>query len=74
METLGNILQLVTNVGFPVVMCLLIFRQNSELSDRFEKLVENTTKCMTETTLAVNNLTEVINDLVEEVHEDGNRS
>ena len=72
MDTLSNILQLVANLGFPVVMCFLIFRQNSDLSAKFETLVENTTRCMTETTNAVNNLSRVITDLSEEVH-DGNR-
>lgn len=72
METLSTVFQLITNLGFPVVMCLLIFKQNAELSSKFERLVENTTKVMSETTIAVNNLTSVINDLVEEVHADGN--
>ena len=72
MEALSSIVQLFTNLGFPVVMCLMIFRQNEEMSSKFERLVENTTQVMSETTVAVNNLTSVINDLVEEVHNDVN--
>lgn len=73
METLTAVLQMVTNLGFPVVMCLLIFKQNADLSTKFESLVQNTTQVMTQTTAAVSELTRCIENLTEEVEDLGNR-
>lgn len=44
---MGEIMQAVANVGFPIVCCFVLFRQNDKLSATIEDLkitlIENTT-------------------------------
>lgn len=37
MDAIGEI---VSNYAFPIVMCILLFKQNEAMSQTFEKLVE----------------------------------
>ena len=60
METVNEILRLITNYGFPVVMCLLVWKQNAEQDKKFTELVKSTTEAITANSAALNRLTEAI--------------
>lgn len=60
---LSEILSAVATVGFPAVMCILVWRQNRDLDERFTKLVENTTRAVAENSAALANLTGTIAEL-----------
>ena len=58
-----EILSAIATVGFPAVMCVLVWRQNRDLDERFSKLVENTTKAVAENSAALANLARTISEL-----------
>ena len=60
---LNEILSAIATVGFPAVMCVLVWRQNRDLDERFSKLVENTTRAIAENSAALAALTKSIDDL-----------
>lgn len=60
---LSEILSAVATVGFPAVMCVLVWRQNRDLDERFTKLVENTTRAVAENSAALATLTGTIAEL-----------
>ena len=60
---LNEILSAIATVGFPAVMCVLVWRQNRDLDERFSKLVENTTRAIAENSAALAALTKSIEDL-----------
>lgn len=60
---LSSILSAVATVGFPAVMCVLVWRQNRDLDERFTKLVENTTRAIAENSAALAALVRSIDEL-----------
>lgn len=58
MDGLNIILSAVSSVGFPIFACLMIFKQNDELTKKLTELIENNTKSNTELTTLVKSLLE----------------
>ena len=53
---MAEILELIKNYAFPAVMCLLLWRQNVEMDNRFSQLLENSTAALTGVMQALNDL------------------
>ena len=53
---MAEILELIKNYAFPAVMCLLLWKQNVEMDQRFSQLLENSTAALTGVMNALNEL------------------
>lgn len=51
-----GILELIRGYGFPIVMCLLIWKDNRKLEEEMRTLIGSNTAAMTELTAAVKSL------------------
>lgn len=58
-----DVLQAISTIGFPIVMTLLVWWQNRELSQQLTSLIQANTAAMTNTTSAVQELQETIRAL-----------
>lgn len=55
-----DVLQAISTIGFPIVMTLLVWWQNRELSQQLTSLIQANTAAMTSTTAAVQELQQTI--------------
>lgn len=55
-----DVLQAISTIGFPIVMTLLVWWQNRELSQQLTSLIQANTQAMTSTTAAVQELQETV--------------
>ncbi len=55
-----EVLQLVAQFGFPIVMCLLVWDQNRKLDEKFTQLLQANTEALTSTTHALNELRDIV--------------
>lgn len=58
-----DVLQAISTIGFPIVMTLLVWWQNRELSQQLTSLIQANTQAMTSTTAAVQELQETVRTL-----------
>ena len=58
-----DVLQAISTIGFPIVMTLLVWWQNRELSQQLTSLIQANTAAMANTTAAVQELQETIRAL-----------
>lgn len=58
-----DVLQAISTIGFPIVMTLLVWWQNRELSQQLTSLIQANTQAMTGTTAAVQELQETVRTL-----------
>jgi hypothetical protein len=58
-----DVLQAISTIGFPIVMTLLVWWQNRELSQQLTSLIQSNTAAMANTTAAVQELQETIRAL-----------
>lgn len=58
-----DVLQAISTIGFPIVMTLLVWWQNRELSHQLTSLIQANTQAMTSTTAAVQELQETVRAL-----------
>jgi hypothetical protein len=58
-----DVLQAISTIGFPIVMTLLVWWQNRELSQQLTSLIQANTQAMTGTTAAVQELQETVRAL-----------
>lgn len=58
-----EVIQAISTIGFPIVMTLLVWWQNRELSQQLTSLIQANTAAMTNTTAAVQELQETIRAL-----------
>lgn len=53
MDTVNALLEAVTRYGFPVVMCLLVWRANQDQTERITALVKGVTEALGSTSAAL---------------------
>lgn len=61
-DIVSVITSLVGSLGFPIVISLLLLRQNEKLEERHEKETQSFTKVITDNTIAIEKLTAVISE------------
>ena len=68
MEFYNAIIQAVSTVGFPIVCCLLMMKNNKEMQDADAKKEESLQKVIEDNTLSITKLYEKIDTLIDTIN------
>lgn len=68
MEVYNAIIQAVSTVGFPIVCCLLMMKNNEEMQDVDAKKEEGLQKVIENNTLSITKLYEKIDTLIDTIN------
>ena len=68
MEVYNAIIQAVSTVGFPIVCCLLMMKNNKEMQDANAKKEESLQKVIENNTLSITKLYEKIDTLIDTIN------
>lgn len=68
MEVYNAIIQAVSTVGFPIVCCLLMMKNNEEMQDANAKKEEGLQKVIENNTLSITKLYEKIDTLIDTIN------
>ena len=68
MEVYNAIIQAVSTVGFPIVCCLLMMKNNREMQDANTKKEESLQKVIEDNTLSITKLYEKIDTLIDTIN------
>ena len=53
---MNEVIQLISNVGFPIVMCLALFKNSSDLTDKHKEETEKFTEALNNNTIVLQKL------------------
>lgn len=67
MEVYNEIIQAVSTVGFPIVCCLLMMKNNKDMQDANAKKEESLQKVIENNTLSITKLYEKIDTLIDTI-------
>ena len=68
MEVYNALIQAVSTVGFPIVCCLLMMKNNKEMQDANTKKEESLQKVIEDNTLSITKLYEKIDTLIDTIN------
>lgn len=68
MEVYNALIQAVSTVGFPIVCCLLMMKNNKEMQDANTKKEERLQKVIEDNTLSITKLYEKIDTLIDTIN------
>lgn len=66
-ETTSAILQAISSVGFPIVMCIVMFWYIQKVEERHRQEIESLRNAINETKSAINNNTVVMNRVLDKM-------
>ena len=56
----GNIVEIISSIGFPIVMCLILFRYMEKQSEKHDKEIHDLTETINNNTKILTELTTLI--------------
>lgn len=65
-----QITQFITNVGFPIVACYFLYKQNVKQADQHKEEMEHVTEALNKNTVAYTALAEKLDKLADKIGED----
>lgn len=68
MEIYNSIIQAVSTVGFPIVCCLIMMKNNKEMQDANSKKEESLQRVIENNTLSITKLYEKIDTLIDTIN------
>lgn len=67
MEVYNAIIQAISTVGFPIVCCLIMMKNNKDIQETSSKETENLRKVIENNTLSITKLYEKIDTLIDTI-------
>ena len=69
----SQITQFITNVGFPIVACIFLYKQNVRQADQHKEEMEHVTEALNNNTVAYTALAEKLDKLADKIGEDNEK-
>ena len=67
---MDQIITLISNVGFPIVACVFLYKQNVRQADQHKEEMEHVTEALNNNTVAYTALAEKLDKLADKIGED----
>lgn len=61
-EIIDGVVQIITNVGFPIAMCLLLFYYMNKQNEKFNEILGEVKEAINQNTVAIARLEVLIDD------------